>query len=157
MMLTNLSWPPHSIKSRGFTTVELLTIIAIIGILAIISVPAYRQISPTINLNSTTRELSSDLRYAQQLAVTEQIAYAVNFDLDNNQYTIINTQSESIIKTKSLDSQVNIENIIDLTDDTVTFNATGAASENGKITLINQNGRQITIEIKPSGYVKVQN
>jgi prepilin-type N-terminal cleavage/methylation domain-containing protein len=141
---------------KGFTLIELLVVIAITGALLTISVPFYRSVTQNLNLNSVTRDMASDLRYAQQLAVTTQINHRININPNTDSYQIINTQDESIIKTVFIKDSIDIQNISGLTDYTVTFNATGAADSTGTIILGNINERQAVIEIKPSGYVKIQ-
>ncbi len=142
-------------KSQGFTLVEILIAIAIIAILASISVAGYQQMVPRISLNSVTRDLTSDLRYAQQKAVTEQIIYDVKFNLATNSYQIIKEIPTTTIKTVYLNNRTTVNSITGLTNNTVRFNAAGAAVETGKIILINSNNSTSSVEIKPSGYVKI--
>jgi Tfp pilus assembly protein FimT len=137
--------------------IELLIVIAIIGILALIGLPVYKNISPNITLNSSVRDLASDLRYAQQLAVTEQKMYSVKLDSLNNSYYIFQPDSGLIIKTRSINTQVKINSITGLTSSTASFTVTGASIESGEVALMNQTGKTNTIEIKPSGYVRIKN
>lgn len=143
-------------KKSGFSLIELLGVITVIGIMALVALPAYIKIKPTLDLNTETRDIASDLRYAQQLSVTEQINYSVMFDQNSNEYSIINTTNNEIIKTKNINPSITISEITGLTDNTVIFNVTGAAIENGSIVLININNSTNTISIKPSGYVKIE-
>lgn len=143
-------------KGGGFTLLEILTVIAIIGTLTLISMPIYRQIKPTLALSSVTRDIVSDLRYTQQLAVTEQNNYSVLFDQVFNQYTIIKTETNEIIKEQNLNSGISIYSTSGFSTSTVTFNVTGAALESGTITIINSNNATTTISVKPSGYVKIE-
>ena len=142
-------------SGAGFTLIEILIVIAVIGIISAISMSVYVNMRPNLNLSSEIRDTVTDLRYAQQLAVTEQVIYAVNFNIVLNQYTITNTNSGQIIKTKNINSPISIQSVNDLTDNTVNFNVAGAAIETGTIVLTN-NELTSTIEIKPSGYVKIQ-
>lgn len=147
----------NNLKNKsGFSLIELLGVITVIGIISLVSLPAYIKIKPTLDLNSEVRDIASDLRYAQQLSVTEQINYSVMFDKNSNQYSIINTVSNDVIKTKNINPNISIDSITDLTDDTAIFNVTGAAIEHGSIVLVNSNNSTSTISIKPSGYVKIE-
>ena len=144
-------------RERGFSLIELLTVLAIMAILAAIAVPTYRAIGPNLSLNAAARDMASDLRYAQQLSVTEQNIYSVVFNISQNSYQIKNSASGSVVKNVSLSQQLTIYQITGLSSSTVSFNATGAAQESGTINLTNVNNHHSLIEIKPSGYVKIQN
>ena len=142
--------------SHGFTLAELLVIIGIIAVIATVSLPVYRSISMNINLTSAGRDMATDLRFAQQQAVTTQAGYRVAFYIGSNSYAIINVETGATAKSRTLKAPITIVSVTGLTGDAVTFNATGAVDSAGIITLANPNGRRIAIDIKPSGYVKVQ-
>ncbi len=139
----------------GFSLIELLIAIGILAIIAIICVPFFDGAIKNYNLSSATRDLTSDLRYAQQLAVTTQVNYSVSFNVNSNSYQIKNTATSTAIKTVTIKNNIRLQNISGLTSSTVTFNATGAALSIGSITLINPLNHTAIIEIKPSGYVKI--
>lgn len=141
---------------NGFTLLEILTVLAVIAILSLISLPIYKQIQPTLNLDAQTKSLAGDLRYAQQLAVSEQKTYVVVFNLIGSSYQIINLNSGQIIKAQVINQTVHLESITGLTDNTAEFTVTGAAVESGIIVLTNNQNKEKTVEIKPSGYVKIQ-
>lgn len=143
-------------KKPGFTLVEILFAISIIAMTAIIGIPFYQNAIKNLNLSSVARSMASDLRYAQQLAVTTQISHSVIFSIINNSYQLKNQETQAIIKTVKIDDGISLDSITGLEYDTATFNATGAATSTGIITLKNANNRTSTIEIKPSGYVKIQ-
>lgn len=146
----------HPQKLHGFTLIEIIAVLAIFGLLTLISLPVYKQIKPNLTLNAEARDLVSNLKYAQQLSVTEQVNYAVVFNQALNQYAIINNVTGATVKTKILNNLISIQSIDDLTDNKAVFNVTGAAVENGSVIITNINNSTFTISIKPSGYVKIE-
>lgn len=140
---------------NGFTLFETIIVISIIGIIAAIGLPAYQQIGPNLNLSSATKDISSDLRYTQQLSVTEQTIYSLVFD-NSQGYRIFSSSTGETIRSKTLHQDIIMKDTTGLFNDTVNFTATGAATENGSIILENTKGKTTTIEIKPSGYVTIK-
>lgn len=136
---------------KGFTLLEIAIVIIIIALLAMISLPVYQQFQPTLKLNAEARQLASDLRYAQQMAITEQISHLVVMDMINNSYAIVKSPDQTI-QNHSFKG-VYFDSIANLTSNTASFAPTGAAAESGAIILTNGE-KSKTIEIKPSGYVK---
>ena len=137
--------------------IDLLVVISIIALLSTLSIPYLRKYQPNLKLNATARDLTSDLRYAQQLTITEQKVYQVVFDINNDNYQIqkIDTAT-STVKTVNLDSEVSFNQITGLTGNKVVFNYYGGVSQAGEIILTNINNVTATINIKPSGYIQLQ-
>jgi prepilin-type N-terminal cleavage/methylation domain-containing protein len=75
-------------NSPGFTLTELVIVIGIVLVFLTISVPNFRRAYQDSMLKNATRELSSSLSYARDLAILEGINYEVNFDFSENKYTI---------------------------------------------------------------------
>jgi len=145
-------------EKRGFTLTELLLVVFILGILILIGVPAFRNYQPGMHLSGALRELISDLRYAQQLAVTEQVDHGVRLLAGDDKYQIIEyaPEGEEILQEKSFPSEVSFHQIDGLTDSQAVFNPYGAlTSEAGSVTLINSRNETAAIDIRPSGFVKI--
>ena len=135
---------------------ELLVVLGIIALLATITVPYLKKYQPNLKLNATARDLTSNLRYAQQLTVTEQKIHLVSFDLANDRYDILKIDvATTTVKTVVLDSEVSFKQINDLTNNEVVFNFYGGVSQSGQIILTNTNNVDATINIKPSGYIQL--
>jgi len=153
----------QNLKSKiqtGFTLIESLAVIAIIGVLVSISVLAFKLYQPTFQLSGETRDLVANLRYTQQLAVTEQINHAVCFfSLDGgyeNKYEIIK-YGECGVSTPQ--KEKNLEGIkikqVNFSSPAIIFNPYGAVIESGTVVLENTKNKTKTIEVKPSGFVKI--
>jgi len=144
--------------SRGFSLMEILIAIAIVIILSGISWATIIRYQPSLALSATTRDLTSDLRLAQQLSVTEQINHGIFFDTLFNEYQLKKFEGETIILfTKQLPTGITFCEITGLSENTATFNPYGSVAYSGSICIANAKGQSKIIEIKPSGFVKIQN
>ncbi len=142
-------------SGAGFTFIELLIAISVIGILAIVAIPGFRAFQPTLQLSGISRELISDLRYAQQITVTEQVEYCVVFFPIERKYQIIQCGGTQPIKEKILPGEIQTITISGFTNNEVRYNPYGAVREAGTITLENTKNITKTILVRPSGFVKI--
>ena len=140
---------------KGFTLIEMLIIIGVIVILIGISIPGFKSFQPTFQLSGDIRDLITDLRYAQQLTVTEQLEHCVRFFPEQKEYKIIQCQdpeAEEILKTISL-QEIDSITVTDFSNNEVRYNPYGAVKKDGTIAL-EINGKIKTIGVRPSGFVK---
>jgi prepilin-type N-terminal cleavage/methylation domain-containing protein len=75
--------------ASGFTMVELLIVLALIGFLTAIAVPALTSQRRLIRSIGVTREIATQLRYTRQLAMSERKAFTFSYDNATKQITII--------------------------------------------------------------------
>ena len=142
-------------KHSGFTLVELIIIVAIIGALSVISIPNFKQYLTNLELNNSTKQLIGKMKIAQQYTVTEQLVHSVRMDILGSSYYLIKTEpSEEILETISLDDSVIFHSFTGIQNNEVVFNSAGAVEYSGTIVLEHQTSlKQTQINIKPSGYI----
>src|SRR3990167_5202237 len=141
---------------KGSMLINFMVSLGIIVVLSTITIPYLRKYQPNLKLHAVARDMTTDLRYAQQLTVTEQKVHLVNFDLINNKYEILKLDdATSTVKSVNLDSDITFQEITGLTNNQVIFNFYGGVSESGTVILTNLNNLDSTINIKPSGYVEL--
>lgn len=141
---------------QGFTLIETLTAIAIITIIAGIGAGAtfLRSTQPSSELNAAVQTLVADLRYASSLATSTQINHTVFFSSQG--YTITRlSQTNFTVKEVMLKSPIQITQT-SLPSNTVEFNTLGAVTQSGTITMSYNLGLNMTIDVRPSGYVRIQ-
>ncbi|MCM3871901.1 MAG: prepilin-type N-terminal cleavage/methylation domain-containing protein [Pyrinomonadaceae bacterium] len=77
-------------RNRGFSVVELLVIVTVVGVLTAIAVPAMVNQRRLLRSNSVGREIMSQMRYARQLAMSERQSVTFEYNDTTKQIRIIN-------------------------------------------------------------------
>ncbi|OGG38211.1 hypothetical protein A3D55_01470 [Candidatus Jorgensenbacteria bacterium RIFCSPHIGHO2_02_FULL_45_20] len=139
---------------RGFSAIELLVVSGLMVLIITVSLPLLASYQKTTKLRNEARVLATNLRLAQQKAITEQIIYKILFP-DTTSYQIVNNGTGDVFKTIEMETEVTLNEITGFTDDSIRFTATGAVVEAGSVKLINTKEEISIIEIKPSGYVDI--
>ncbi len=151
--------------SRGFTIVELLIVIAIIGIIAMVASFAWRGYVNNTNLRTAAREIVSDFSLMKGRAASAsqtglETTYTIVFDTAAQTYTLNATTTNGTVgETKLLSSfgpGIRIDSLALGGSDTVTFEARGTLNPNvGSIVLTNGSSKAtITFNITGKTYVK---
>jgi len=73
---------------QGWSLIEMMIVIAIIGVVAAFSVPTFRNYVRNQNLKTAAQEISSDFFIYRERALAEGKTYRIVFDDVGNQYTI---------------------------------------------------------------------
>ena len=70
--------------NNGFTLIEILIVVAIIGIGFALSIPNFKELNQRLYIRSTTREIVSKLQLARLKAISSNRNCYVDFDPDND-------------------------------------------------------------------------
>ncbi|MCK4549814.1 MAG: GspH/FimT family pseudopilin [Candidatus Krumholzibacteria bacterium] len=129
---------------KGFTIVELMIAVSIVGLIAVLAVPNYQRFMHGWRLNGETQQLASALRTARSSAVMKNIDVVFSFDPGTNTYSwyedangngsLDNGEYESA--EYDLGETVKIA-AHTLSSTTLTFGSRGNTRESGSITLRN--------------------
>jgi type IV fimbrial biogenesis protein FimT len=129
-------------KTDGFTMLEILTVLVIIGIIAAMAMPQFDTTVKKVRFKSASNTILSGLRLARSSAISERAQYGVNVDGTNNMISVFKDLSspgtfsfdpqDSVIFEDSLSR--GIETLgSDFVNDLVFFFPDGTASSSGNI------------------------
>lgn len=88
-------------RQRGFTLVELLVVLTILGILLTLAPAALNRVLPGLQLKSAAREVAATLREARGQAIRDNLAVAVVVDTETGRYGLADRQ-----EVKTLDEAI---------------------------------------------------
>jgi prepilin-type N-terminal cleavage/methylation domain-containing protein len=75
-------------QAKGFSLIELIIVIAILGIVSAIAAPNFNKYRQNTNLREAARDLSSDISFWRQRAVADNVRYRITFNQAANNYTV---------------------------------------------------------------------
>lgn len=83
----------NSALRSGYTLVEMLIVVTIIGLMASVVLPMMNSTSSLVSLEAMARTLAADLRIARHSAVQYNTPFGVTFNLIDNSYTVAQSGS----------------------------------------------------------------
>ncbi len=73
-------------KNSGFTLIELIVVLVIIGVLSIIAIPGFLSWRTDMYLKAAARDLYAAMQEARMIAIKDNSSTAIVFDIVNNRY-----------------------------------------------------------------------
>ena len=153
----------NSKNQNGFTLMELILVVAVMGIMAAIAIPSFMALLPAMRVNGAARQVMSDLMDARMEAVKQNHQYKI-FVLNDHQYKILDDNDGDGIDdgggetSRTVDIQSNYSDVTISYDGslpTITFSAKGTAPDLDTITLENSSGSK-SVSVSVAGRVKIE-
>ncbi len=144
-------------NQNGSLLISLIVSLGIVTILMVVAIPNLRQYQSNSSLTSAARTLAIDLRYAQQLSITNQNIHGIIINDVSDFYQLVEFDlATTTIKTISLPPDVSFTSVMGFSNNFIKFNSYGSVSQSGTVELTITGGDSKTINIRPSGYVQLQ-
>jgi prepilin-type N-terminal cleavage/methylation domain-containing protein len=153
-------------RQAGFTAVELMISVVLIGLVLAASLPGFHQLMKSNNLAEGGREFAGHIRLARQMAVAEGIPYIVTWNDEAGSYTIVRDEDQDGVVDEGEPSQgpFLMPNGITLANagnggfsaDQVSLNPNGTASESGSLRLAKDRGELLRLTLLgPTAQVEI--
>ena len=134
-------------REDAFSTIELLVAMAIMGILVAIALPNWHNLRSSYALNSSTRQIQSELHNIKMRAAAENAGFQLAYLQDASEYTI--QRDSKPLQTKSIAEGTSITKA-----GTIAFSPRGTAGAN-RVRLRSANGTCRQIVVTATGRVRI--
>jgi len=130
-------------KDSGFTLMEIMVVIGIVGILSAIAIPSYFQWLPRHQVGNAARTVMSTLEFARINAVKTNADVTVIFDWANERLTV--DSGGTTLRTRQMPNDVDLQDIN--LGSPVTFNGHGFSSDSGQVKVENSKNATLRRDI----------
>ena len=148
-------------RRNGFTLVEMMIVIAIMGVLFAIAIPQWARYQQNADLRAAARTIAADIADIKTRTTTERWTYTMTFNTTGNNYQIAREQAPGSNTFDNVGDPKNICNpgsgsVISMTGANFTLRfATRGTTNNGTITLQNARASTATITVNITGRTHV--
>lgn len=139
------------LHKKGYTVIEMILVITIIGILATVSLPIYKKSLAHYRHSSALRMIATDIRLIQQQSITKNQSYGLVFN--NIDYSLMRGEN---LELRVLPKGNHILGT-DFDNNALSFNPSGEPSKGGgNIIIGDTSGNRSYVVITPAtGKVKI--
>ena len=157
-------------KNAGFTLVELLMVIGIMGVIAAVTIPGYLAFIPNYRLRAAAEELQGDIQFAKIRAIKLGVVVSIRVNTATDTYTMFvdngagaNTGNGALdgdegapIKAVTMPTGIDIS-AVTFANNAVQFNSRGLTHNwnDGQVSLQNTKGRTAIVSVDQAGSVEI--
>jgi prepilin-type N-terminal cleavage/methylation domain-containing protein len=131
-------------KNTGFTLMEVMMVIAIIGVLCAIATPNLVKWLPRHRVGSAARDVMSALEFARLNAIKANGAVTLTFDFTGDRLTVVDSGGTTL-RTLGMPADVDLDNFG--LGGSVTFSGHGFSTASGRVIVQNTNNAAINRSI----------
>ena len=153
--------------SKGFTLIELIVVLVLLGIMFGITVPKFRQAILSDSLDSTSLRLIGLVQNLRERAISDQVSYLLHFDIQEKKFWAFagnaseEDQESARLRAYKLPDGVEIQDIWswgsgrNYSEGVIRFSRKGYI-EQSMIHLQSEDGREVSLELTPFlGSIKI--
>jgi general secretion pathway protein H len=156
-----------SVNTSGYTLIELIVVIVLLGLMFGLAIPKFRQGILSDNLNATSLRIIGLVENLREKAISDQVSYVLHLDIrEGKLWSFASTASEEQQETArerayQLPLDVNIEDVWawssgKLYDEAIIRFSKKGYIEQAMIHLESEDGRQLSLELTPFlGSIKI--
>jgi prepilin-type N-terminal cleavage/methylation domain-containing protein len=137
----------NSKAEHGYSLIELIATMAMAGILATIALPSWNRLLPAYQLDSSARQLHSELYSIKMRAAAENVGFQLVYSDGAASYSI--KRESAVLVTKPLPAGVVVTNA-----GAISFSSRGTASAN-RIRLRSLDGTCKQVVVSQTGRVRI--
>ena len=148
-------------KRNGFSLVEMMIVMAIMGILFAIAIPQWNRYRENVDLRTTARDIAADIADIKAKATSERLPYTITFNITDDTYQIAR-QGTPVGGVKDIRNPTDRYPVdVDMTaanfsgGNVLRFNVRGTTN-NGSISLRNAQNLTATIVVNITGRTHVK-
>jgi len=148
---------PRTLRRRkGFTLIETVVVMAIIGIVSAIAIPQMGTLMDRYRLNGAARLIWADLQNARMTAIKENRSIRAEFDFLAHTYSFFRVETGETILTRNLNGEYPTISAYKTNGGSITFTSTGETLNNVNASVITLGpSASKTIEIKETGRIAI--